>query len=323
MSETAMLTADTERPGEPGGAPLWRDLPTHVWVKVLVLSALWWLLFRTDLGPLVDTWVNDNSWSHGFLIPLFSLYLLNQHKREILTLRTRPNYLGLVFLLACILVYVVNVISPSGYAYFRWLSTVGAIGSMVLLLGGWRLVRLTWLPVAFLLFAIPIPQRYYFAMTSPMRQWAAFVAGHILNVIPGIETSLRGVVIAVYQDGKFIPPELNVAEACSGMRLLMAFVALGVAMAYLHYRPLWQRLVLLASTVPIAIIGNVVRVTATGFIHTFIHPKYTQGVYHDMLGIAMLPLAFAMYGGLAWFMSGLFVEDTEIVPDIIVRKRDV
>jgi len=97
---------------------------------------------------------------------------------------------------------------------------------------------------------------------------------------------------------------------------------LGVAMAYLHYRPTWQRVALLVSTVPIAIVCNTIRVTSTGFIHTFIHPKYTQGVYHDMLGIAMLPLAFGMYGGLSWFMSSLFEEDTEIVADVIVRKRD-
>jgi len=69
-----------------------------------------------------------------------------------------------------------------------------------------------------------------------------------------------------------------------------------VAMAYLHYRPLWQRLVLMASTIPIAIFCNIVRVTITGFIYVLISPIYAQGIYHDMLGLAMLPLAFALYG---------------------------
>jgi exosortase/archaeosortase family protein len=108
------------------------------------------------------------------------------------------------------------------------------------------------------------------------------------------------------------------------MRLLMVFLALGVAMAYLHYRPLWQRIILLASTVPIAIFCNVVRVTVTGFVYILIHPKYAQGIYHDMLGLAMLPLAFGLYGFLAWFMSSLFIDESEMVTeDIVVRRKDV
>ena len=104
------------------------------------------------------------------------------------------------------------------------------------------------------------------------------------------------------------------------MRLLMAFVALGVAMAYLHERPIWQRLVLLASTIPIAILCNVVRVTITGLIYILWDPRYAQGMYHDVLGLLMLPLAFGLYGLMAWFMGNLFVEEETIQPDIVVRK---
>jgi exosortase len=155
----------------------------------------------------------------------------------------------------------------------------------------------------------------------PMRHFAASVAAVLLNLVSGIEATASGVVIDVVYKGQRLDPALDVAEACSGMRLLMAFLALGVAMAYLHYRPIWQRLVLLGSTIPIAILCNIVRVTVTGFIYVLIHPKYTQGVYHDMLGMAMLPLAFGLYGFLAWFMSSLFVEESKVVTeDIVVRK---
>ena len=101
----------------------------------------------------------------------------------------------------------------------------------------------------------------------------------------------------------------------------MAFLALGVAMAYLHYRPIWQRIVLLATTIPIAIFCNIVRVTVTGFIYVLLHPKYAQGIYHDILGLAMLPLAFGLYGSLAWFMSSLFIEETEAVTEDIVERK--
>jgi exosortase len=300
----------------------WRELGLHGYIRILIITGLFWYLFHREIDDVVYRWITDSSWSHGFLIPLFSLYFINQHKKEILNLKTRPNYLGLIFLVCSILFYIFNIVSPSGWAYFRALSMIAALGSVILLLGGWSLLRYTWLPVAFLVFAVPLPGRIYRGITIPMRQWAATAAAGLLNLVSGMEATARGVVIDVIYKGRQLEPPLDVAEACSGMRLLMAFLALGVAMAYLHYRPIWQRIVLLASTIPIAILCNIVRVTITGFIYVLIHPKYTQGIYHDALGMAMLPLAFGLYGFLAWFMSSLFInEDDASQEDIIVRNR--
>lgn len=300
----------------------WRELELHNYIKIVILGGLFYFLFRNEIGSIVREWLTDASWSHGFLIPLFSLYFINQHKTEVLNLQSNPNYLGLFFLLCSILFYFFNIVSPSGYAYFRSISMIAALGSVVLFLGGWSLIKYTWLPIVFLVFAMPLPRRYYVGLTMPMRHWAASVACALLNLVGGLEATVSGVVIDVVYKGQPLEPSLNVAEACSGMRLLTAFLALGVAMAYLHYRPVWQRIILLASTIPIAIFCNIVRVTVTGFIYVLIHPKYTQDIYHDLLGMAMLPLAFGLYGFLAWFMSSLFIDETDTVTkDIVVPKR--
>jgi exosortase len=323
----------------------WGELGLHTYIRIAILAALFCLLFRSELQELVHLWATDLNWSHGFLIPLFSLYFIHQRRREILSLEyagdpltdllrsrslgrlpagsTRPNYLGLLLLLSILAFYVFNVVSPSGYAYFRPLSVIAALGAVVLFLGGWRLIRHTWLPIAFLVFAVPVPRRYYEGMTIPLRQISATVATALLNLLPGLDATASGVVIDIVYKGHRLEPALDVAEACSGMRLLMAFVALGVAMAYLHYRPPWQRAVLLLSTVPIAVLCNIVRVTVTGFIHVFAGPKYTQGIYHDTLGMAMLPLAFVFYGLLGMFMSSLFIEEEGPGgDDVIVRRRE-
>jgi exosortase len=300
----------------------WRQLPVHNYIKMLIIGALFGCLFRSEIAGIVNRWITDSSWSHGFLIPLFSLYFIDQHKIEILNLRTGPNYLGLVFLICGMLFHPLNIVHFQ-YGYLRPMVMIATLGAIVLFLGGWRLVKYTWLPIAFLIFAVPLPQRYYNAVTIPMRRWAATVAGGLLNLVPDLEASVHGVVIDVFYRGQSLEPALDVAEACSGMRLLLAFMALGVAMAYLHERPLWQRLVLVASTVPIAIFCNIVRVTVTGFIYILIHPKYAQGIYHDMLGMAMLPLAFGLYGLLGLFMAHLFIEESEAAAeDIVVRRRD-
>jgi exosortase len=301
----------------------WRELSPHVYVKIFIIGALFGLLFRSEINGVVNRWVTDSSWSHGFLIPLFSLYFIDQHKHEILNLETRPNYLGLLFLVCGILFHPFNIVHFQ-YGYLRPMVMVASLGAIVLFLGGWRLVKYTWLPVAFLVFAMPLPQRFYNGLTIPMRRWAAAVASGFLNLVPDLEASATGVVIEVFYRGQSLEPALDVAEACSGMRLLLAFMALGVAMAYLHERKLWQRLVLVASTVPIAILCNIVRVTVTGFIYILIHPKYAQGIYHDMLGMAMLPLAFGLYGLLALFMANLFIDESDAAAeDVVIRRRDI
>jgi len=322
----------------------WGELGPHNFVKIILLGGLLGFFFRSEIEGLVRLWVTDPNWSHGFLIPLFSLYFVHQKKREILSLeyvhdpllellqgrrpsslrpgQTRANYWGLLVLLLVLAFYSLNVISPAGYAYLRPVSMIAAMGAVVLFLGGGRLVRCTWLPMAFLVFAIPLPRRYYVGLTLPMRHLSAVVATAFLNLIPDLDATTSGAVIEIVYQGQRLEPALNVAEACSGMRLLMAFLALGVAMAYLHDRPRWQRAVLLLSTVPIAILCNIVRVTATGFLYVLVDPKYTQGIYHDMLGLAMLPLAFGLYGLLAWFMASLFVEEDERAGnEVIVRRR--
>lgn len=293
----------------------------HRWIRRVLLGVLFWMVFHAEILRVVRVWMHDASWSHGFLIPIFSLYLVHQRKQALLSLDTiRPCYAGLVLLIAAIAFYMFNVVSPSGYAYFRSVAVVGAFGAIVLLLGGWSVMRLTWLPVAYLMFAVPLPQRFYVSLTMPMRQMAATVAAALLNLCASVQTSVNGVVIDVIYQGHPVEPSLNVAEACSGMRLLMAFVALGVAMAYIHARPIWQRLVLVVMTVPIALLCNIVRVTVTGFLYVFVNPKYTHGIYHDALGMAMLLLALGLYSGVAWFMSSLFVDDNNH-EDVVVRGQ--
>lgn len=321
VDDTAPPIANSEALQSQAEKQRWGELESTTIVKIAILAVLSFYIFRGELTRLVHDWINNKSWSHGFLIPYFSLYFLNQQRKKVLNLRSRPSYLGMVLIVGVLAFYFLNLISPSGYAYCRQLSIIGLLGGLVLFLGGWGLLRYTWLPICFLIFALPFPQRYYVKYTMHLRILSANVATFLLNLVSKIEASVNGVVIDIVYNGQHLEPKLNVAEACSGMRLLMAFLALGVAMAYLHYRPIWQRLILLASTIPIAVLCNIIRVSATGFIYVFIGPQYTVGVYHDTLGIAMLPLAFGLYGLLAWFMSSLFVEEEEDAAGGVVVRR--
>jgi len=322
MADNVITTTTHSQPADQTPKQFWSQLGTHAYIRISIIAACFLFLFHNDIWDIVNRWLIDPSWSHGLLIPLFSLYFLHQAKQDVLNATAKPNYIGLFLLIFAILFYIFNIVSPAGYAYFRQIAIVAALGSVVLFLGGWTILKFTWLPVTYLLFAIPLPERFYVSITIPMRLWAASAATIMLNLVPKLEATNSGVIVEIIYKGQPLEPGLDVAEACSGMRLLMAFLALGVAMAYLHYRPIWQRLVLLASTIPIAILCNIIRVVITGFIYVLIDPRYAQGFYHDMLGMLMLPLAFGLYGALAWFMSNLFVDGSETVAsDVVVRRR--
>lgn len=320
MSQSISSTTQTESqlPAE----RQWSELPVEVYCKIAIVGILFYAFFHMEITRIVSAWVSNPSWSHGFLIPVFSIYFLNQRKQQLLNQKQNPSlFLGSIGILFFLAVYVLNL-TQFKIAYGRPLIMIAALGSIVYLFGGFSLIKYTWLPIGFLFFAVPLPGRLYSQITIPMRQLASQVASLILDIVPNLEATARGVVIDVMYKGQPLEPSLDVAEACSGMRLLMAFVALGVAMAYLQERPIWQRLILLSSTIPIAIFCNIVRVTITGFIYILGDPQYAQGIYHDLLGMLMLPLAFFLYGGLAWLMNNLFVEEeTATEPNIIQRKR--
>lgn len=96
-------------------------------------------------------------------------------------------------------------------------------------------------------------------------------------------------------------------------------MALGVAMAYLEYRPMIHRLVLLLSTVPIAVFCNMLRVLLTGLVHIYIGPEYARGTLHTVMGMVMLIVAFGLYGVLAWIMSNVYVDEKKN-KDVLVVK---
>jgi exosortase len=288
-------------------------LVDRLW-KIIITGVLFCLLFREELLRLVNRW-KDPKESHGLLIPAFSLYFIYQERERLGKVVGKSSFWGLVLMGLSIWGYLFSFFK--GFAYPKPLMMIVMLAGIILFQGGWRVLRLVWLPVVFLVFAIPLPARLYYEITFPMRELASLVAAVILNSFSSIQCEATGVVIHGIHAGEVF--NLNVAEACSGMRLLMAFLALGVAMAYLEYRPWIHRLVLLVSTVPIAIFCNMLRVLLTGLIYIYINPDWTKGTPHTVLGMAMLGVAFGLYGLLAWVMNRIYVEEsTEGV--LVVKK---
>jgi len=285
------------------------------WVKIVVLGLLVCLVFWNEIRhQMIGKWMDfDGNWTHGFLIPLFSLYFLHQRRERLLKAAlsyTWVNWLGLALLVGSIAGYLLSIY-PLKMGYPKLMAILGATFGVVLFCCGWRVIKVTWLPILYMFFAMPIPQRLYEQLTIPMRKWASEVSVVVLNLLPGMDLTAVGVIIEGTYNGA--PMQMSVEEACAGMRLMMAFFALGVAMAYLSDRPYWHRIVLVLSTLPIALLCNFARVTITCILYAMVNEIFAKGGFHTTLGLLMLPLAFFLYWLIAEILSRIYIyEDVEV-----------
>jgi exosortase len=301
------VASPAPRRGMDAPAPSWREyLGTAGLSKLLVLAGLLGWMYSDHLYRLYRWWLQPD-WSHGFLIPLFSLYVVHLKRRELMADAGRGSVWGFVLMAMSTVVYIAAVYMKVGYP--QPLSIVSMIAGMVLFLRGWRTLWLTLFPIAFLILAMPPPERMYRALTQPLQQFAALLSTAALNLFPGAEVERSGVNISYWVEGHG-SGTFTVAGACSGMRSLMAFVAMGLAMAYFSPRPMWHRIATAAIVVPVALFCNVLRVIATGCLQMYGHESLSMGTAHTTLGLATFGLGFVLFMIWLWVLDHLVVEES-------------
>jgi exosortase len=250
---------------------------------------------------LMGRWNSDSNYGHGYLIPFISLYFLWTKKEELKGLAPESCLwgLGLVLLALPVKFLAMTLLSP----VLSGISLVLMVNGLLLYLGGWRIYKVLWLPAVYLIFMVPLPVNVHERIANPLQYFSSWASAGILDGFFGVPTIQEGNVI------KLAGRSLQVAEACSGMRSIMGLLALGVAFAYFWERPLWERLFLLASTVPIAILANICRVTGTGLIYYWGYEQFAQGFYHEFTGWFVFLFAMGLFLLEASLMSRLFVYD--------------
>lgn len=201
-------------------------------------------------------------------------------------------------------------IYPGQNDFFKDMGMVVALFGVVTLLAGWGVMRVAWFPIVFLLCAVPWPDQVYSKVAGPLQGLAARVAVSVLNVTGVDADNAQGTKIVMMGNGGAVRT-LNVAEACAGLRSLMTFVSVAAAVAFLSARPLWQKIVLTASAVPIAIFCNVMRVSGQGLLDFYVSEKWSSGFAHGFAGLVMLIPGFFLILLVAWVLDKLFIEVVE------------
>ena len=234
---------------------------------------------------MIDRWsAKDTYYSHGFLVPFISVFLIWLKKDKLLSLKVKPDSRGWFFLAPGILIHLIS-------AFWRIYFTSGfslilVFAGMVLLFFGRAFLRHILFPLLFLLFMIPLPLVAIANISFKLKIFAAAIATFIVNKV-GLPAIREGSII------KTVHSYLVVEDPCSGIRSLIALIALGALMTYLSNLSRVKKIILFSSTIPIAVGTNIIRIVALTMVSEIYGTKYAMGFFHDAMGILVFVLAFA------------------------------
>ncbi len=262
------------------------------------LACLLWA-YGSVLRELAGTWQSNEQYSHGFLVGPFALFLLWLRRDRFEAAQMRPSLGGLLLLLAGLGLWLYG--AWFHYVWFNSITLVPCVAGLVLLLGGRAAWRWAWPSVLFLAFMVPLPFRVSDALSGPLQRLATLCSTFIMQVL-GLPALAEGNVIQLNDAA------IDVVEACSGLRMLVVFFALSAAVALVIRRPLLDRLLILASAAPIAVVSNIIRITVTGILHQAIDSETANAFFHDVAGWLMMPLALILLALELRLLSRLFIE---------------
>lgn len=268
-----------------------RDFLPELLMGAAILAGLAFAYYDT-MVLLVTRWNSDPNYSHGFLVPIVSIYLaiqaVNEHaqrQRSLLPAANRGVLIGSTLAIVGLLIQVVTVLLPS--LIVQSFSLLVVLAGLILLIGGRVWWSLLWPSLLFATFMVPLPSAIYSRIAFPLQLFVSHLSSVVLEIFG----------IPVHRDGNLIhlPGQvMHVAEACSGLRQLTAFIAICTCAALLMQRPRWYRTILLVSSIPIAVLINILRVTGTGLLLRFGDSTWTEGSLHTLEGLVMVGLGLAV-----------------------------
>ncbi len=304
---SAALVAAGTRPVEVDAAQLRGLLVSGVILTAMVVF-VFWDFFESQLRSAIK---DQADWGHTVIIPLIAGYFVYLKRRDLLALPFKTTWVGLIPVVLGVAWYVVCWLGPPTLRHHN-LQGAGltlTLFGLVLLFFGFRPMTLLWFPLLYMcIFGQTVSERLMLYVTHPMQDLTARGSWVVLNLV-GVDTDRTGNILTVWDNGD--PKPLNIAEACSGMRMLMAFMALGVAMAFTGLKRFWQQATLVLLGIPTAIFVNVLRVVTLAVLSLF-DSNFAAGDFHTFVGLLWLVPAFLMYLGLQWLLRQLVVEEEPV-----------
>jgi len=282
------------------------------WITgLLIFIAFLWSYWSSVFTDLWTIWMQSDEYSSGLLVPLITVYIIWTRRKDIAACKITPSLWGLV------LFAVAQAFRFFGLFFmFRSaerISMLITVSALILLLFGWKILGKLTTVLLFLSLMIPLPNSFHQHLTIPLQNWATTSAVYCLETI-GFTVIREGNVINL--DGVTVA----VAEACNGLRMITSFFVINSMVALLVKRDMLQKLIIVASSIPVALLCNTIRLTATSVAFTLIDSAKWESAFHDFGGLAMMPVALAIIVFELWILSNIFVS-TETVQELVITRK--
>jgi exosortase len=245
------------------------------WLPPLLLFAVVVAIYWGITIKLVENWYLDPDFSHGFLVPLFSAYLIWTKRETLKNTPVRQSWAGLPLVILSIITLFLGVYGAE--LFLARVSLVMLLGGLIWMLAGREMLRELRFPVLVLLLAIPLPKVIYNQITFPLQIFASKLAAAVLPVFG----------VPVMRDGNIIQlpsMQLEVAEACSGIRSLMSLFTAAIFYGYFLEPSTKRRVILALAAIPIAVFANGARIVGTGLGVQYWDPEKALGFFHEFSG---------------------------------------
>jgi exosortase len=277
----------------------WRIFESTVkacWWKFGVLLLLLMWLYASILFHLTEQWWHDPNFSHGFFVPVFSLFVLWRERSRFACLRPQPTMWGLPILIIAICTLLAGILGAE--LFLSRVSLLLLMAGLLIFFRGWRYFGVTLFPWAFLVFMIPIPIIVFNHIAFPLQILASKIAAAVLPLF-GVPVLREGNVIN-------IPAlSLEVAEACSGIRSLLSLMTLAIIYGYLRQTGAFIRMVLGLASIPIAVVANSFRIVGTGVLVQYWDANKGEGFFHSFSGWLIFTMSFAAIVSLHWLLHAV------------------
>ncbi len=266
---------------------------TNILFQSVFLTVLFVGAYFVPFSALYDTWITNGDYSYGILIPLISFYFLWDAKYRLNGIAIKSFWPVFPILVLFVLISIYGILGSSGHI------ARPAIPMLIILFTifcfGPDLFRRVSLPVCFLVFMIPLPAVLDRTIGVFLKKVSSELGGMFLRAF-GYSVHVSGNVIDLGVT------QLQVIDACSGLRFVFPLLALGVVYGYFFEKSLWKRVVCVLVTIPISILTNVLRIGITGILTYAFGSKMAEGFFHDFEGVAIFMVAFAFL-----FLFGRFL----------------
>ncbi len=256
-----------------------------VWWETLILILLVGWLYSSILFHLVLQWREDPNFSHGFLVPAFSLFVIWRGRAHLFSLTQKPCLWGLLVEALSLCLLVLGILGAE--LFLARISLLFLIAGLVVAFLGTNYLRALLFPLSFLFLMVPIPAIVFNQITFPLQILTSKVAA----------VTLPWLGVPVLREGNIINlpvMSLEVADACSGIRSLLSLITLAVIYGYFVSNKKWMRALLVLSAVPIAIVANSLRIVVTGLLVQYWSPDKAEGFFHIFSGWLMFLSSIAM-----------------------------